>query len=113
MPVEKYIKKIKLSDGSVYYVYDVNAPRKTDLDNYLPKAGGTITGNLDVDEKIRANKLQIDSVEYQSATTDNVIIQAADGTIKKRSSDKLLGDIGGCSFSMDASTGVLSFKIGK
>ena len=113
MPNEKYIKKIKLSDGSVYYVYDINAPRKTDLDNYLPKTGGTITGNLTVDQKLAAGSLQIESIEFQSTTTDNVLIQSADGTIKKRSADKLLEDIGGCSYTMDDSSGVISFKIGK
>lgn len=113
MADEKYIKKIKLDDGSVYYVCDVNAPRISDLDNYLPIAGGTITGNLTVDQKIQAGSLKVVSIEYQSTTTDNVLIQAADGTIKKRSTDNLLEDIGGCSYSMDAATGTLSLKIGR
>lgn len=110
---EKYIKKITLTDGSVYYLFDAGAPRKADLDNYLPLDGGTITGNLQVDELIRANKLQVDTIEYQSTITDNVLIQSADGTIKKRSTDNLLADIGGFSCSMDSETGTLSFKLGK
>lgn len=110
---EKYIKKIKFTDGSVYYVYDVNAPRISDLNSYLPKTGGTITGDLTVDGLIQAGTLKVESIEYQSTSTDNVLIQAADGTIKKRSTDNLLADIGGCSYSMDSATGTLSLKIGR
>lgn len=110
---EKFIKKIKLTDGSVYYLYDANAPRISDLENYLPLTGGTVTGNLKVDEQIHAGTLKVDTITYQSTTTDNVLIQAADGTIKKRSADNLLEDIGGCSYSMNGTTGTLSFKIGK
>lgn len=110
---EKYIKKIRLTDGSTYYVFDAGAPRKEDLDNYLSLSGGTITGNLEVDGLIRAGELQVDTIEYQSTTTDNVLIQAADGTIKKRSADNLLEDIGGFSCSMDSESGTLSFKLGK
>lgn len=109
----KYIKKVKLSDGSAYYLYDAGAPRTEDLNNYLPLSGGTITGVLEVDELIHAGKLQIDTIEYQSTTTDNVLIQAADGSIKKRSTDDLLADIGGFSCSMDSESGVLSLQLGK
>lgn len=110
---EKYIKKIKLTDGSTYFIFDAGAPRKADLDNYLPTSGGTITGNLQVDELIRVGSLQVESIEYQSTSTDNVLIQAADGTIKKRSTDTLLADIGGFSCSMDNESGTLSFQLGK
>lgn len=110
---EKYIKKIKLSDGSTYFIYDADAPRKADLDNYLPLSGGTITGNLKVDEMIQAGSLKVDSIEYQSTSTDNVLIQSADGTIMRRSADNLLADIGGFSCSVDSSSGTLAFKLGK
>lgn len=110
---DKYIKKIKLNDGTSYYVYDVGAPRTSDLNNYLPLTGGTITGNLTVDQQLMAGSLKVTSIEYQSTTTDNVLIQSADGTIKKRSVDNLLEDIGGCSYAISSSTGTLSFKVGK
>ena len=110
---EKYIKKIKLTDGSTYYLYDAGAPRKDDLNNYLPLSGGTITGNLEVDKKLRAGTLAVDTIEYQSTSTDNVLIQAADGTIMKRSTDNLLADIGGFSCSMNNETGTLSLQLGK
>lgn len=110
---EKYIKKVKLTNGSTYYLYDAGAPRKADLDNYLPLSGGTITGVLEVDELIRAGKLSVDTIEYQNTATDNVLIQAADGTIKKRSTDDLLADIGGFSCSVDSESGILSLQLGK
>lgn len=110
---EKFIKKIKLTDGSTYFLYDANAPRKEDLNNYLPLSGGTITGNLEVDELIVSGKLQVDTIEYQSTETDNVLIQASDGTIKKRSADKLLEDIGGFSCAFDSESGALSLKLGR
>ena len=109
----KYIKKIRLTDGSTYYLYDAGAPRVEDLENYLPLSGGTITGNLDVDRKITAGELAVDSIEWLNDAAPNVLVQKADGTIAKRSADELLADIGGCSYSMNSTTGVLSFKTGK
>lgn len=111
----RYIKKIQLTDGSVYYIYDSGAARSTDLDNYLPKNGGTITGNLSVDQKIIANNLAILTIEEiaEAYEIDNVLTQASNGDIKKRDTDYLLKDIGGCSYSMDDSSGILSLKLGK
>lgn len=111
---KKYIKKVTLDDMSTYYIYDAEAPRITDLNNYVPITGGTITGNLTVDQKICAGELQVLDIRYiQSDDYTNVLIQQADGTIMKRSIDSLLGDIGGCSFKMNDATGVLSFQQGK
>lgn len=109
----QYIKKIRLSDGATYYIYDAGAPRVEDLENYLPISGGTITGNLEVDQKLTAGELAVESIEWLSTAADNVLVQKADGSIVKRSANNLLADIGGCSYSMDDSTGVLSFKLGK
>ena len=46
----KYIAKIKLSDNSVYYIKDLNA---------LHLSGGTLTGDLEVDAKLKAHDLYI------------------------------------------------------
>ena len=109
-----YIKKIKLDNNQVYYVYDVNAPRIEDLNNYLPITGGNITGDLEVDGQLKAGSLNVTSIEYMSsADPDSVLVQAADGSIQKRSVNNLLEDIGGASYSYDATTETLSFKIGK
>ena len=113
MAETKYIKKIKLDNGDVYYLYDTGAPRASDLNNYLPLTGGTITGNLSVDQKITAGTLKVVSIEFITETPTNVLVQDANGNIKKRSTDDLLNDIGGISYSMDDSTGTLSLKFGK
>ena len=64
-----------------------------------------IEGNLSI--------LEIDDVPLDAAI-DNVLVQdATTGQIKKRSTDKLLEDIGGISYSIDNTSGTLSFKLGK
>lgn len=104
------IKKIKLSDGSVYSIFDEGALR---LD---PESNKLLTGNQVVDNVIIAGNLsilEIDDVPLD-ATIDNVLVQdATTGQVKKRSTDKLLEDIGGISYSIDNTSGTLSFKLGK
>ena len=104
------IKKIKLSDGSVYSIFDEGALR---LD---PESNKLLTGNQVVDNVIiegNLSILEIDDVPLDAAI-DNVLVQdATTGQIKKRSTDKLLEDIGGISYSIDNTSGTLSFKVGK
>ena len=104
------IKKIKLSDGSVYSIFDEGALR---LD---PKSNKLLTGNQVVDNVIiegNLSILEIDDVPLDAAI-DNVLVQdATTGQIKKRSTDKLLEDIGGISYSIDNTSGTLSFKLGR
>lgn len=104
------IKKIKLSDGSVYSIFDEGALR---LD---PESNKLLTGNKVVDNVIiegNLSILEIDDVPLDAAI-DNVLVQdATTGQIKKRSTDKLLEDIGGISYSIDNTSGTLSFKLGK
>lgn len=104
------IKKIKLSDGSVYSIFDEGALR---LD---PESNKLLTGNQIVDNVIIAGNLsilEIDDVPLDAAI-DNVLVQdATTGQVKKRSTDKLLEDIGGISYSIDNTSGTLSFKFGK
>ena len=104
------IKKIKLSDGSVYSIFDEGALR---LD---PESNKLLTGNKVVDNVIiegNLSILEIDDVPLDAAI-DNVLVQdATTGQIKKRSTNKLLEDIGGISYSIDNTSGTLSFKLGK
>ena len=104
------IKKIKLSDGSVYSIFDEGALR---LD---PESNKLLTGNQVVDNVIiegNLSILEIDDVPLDAAI-DNVLVQdATTGQIKKRSTDKLLEDIGGISYSIDNTSGTLAFKLGK
>ena len=104
------IKKIKLSDGSVYSIFDEGALRVD------PESNKLLTGNQVVDNVIiegNLSILEIDDVPLDAAI-DNVLVQdATTGQIKKRSTDKLLEDIGGISYSIDNTSGTLSFKLGK
>ena len=104
------IKKIKLSDGSVYSIFDEGALRVD------PESNKLLTGNQVVDNVIiegNLSILEIDDVPLDAAI-DNVLVQdATTGQIKKRSTDKLLEDIGGISYSIDNTSGTLSFKLGR
>ena len=102
------IKKIKLSNGDIYSIFDEGALR---LDSTTHKL---ITGNTLVDQVILDGDLYITEVDDIAVDPTNVLVwDSTTGQIKKRSTDYLLEDIGGISYSMDASTGVLSFKFGK
>lgn len=110
---KKRIKKLKLGDGSIYYLYDMDAARGADLENYLELSGGTITGDVNVDAVLKAKQLTVTQLDDRNLAVTNVLTQGVNGAIEKRAADKLLEDIGGISYSMDDSTGVLSFKYGK
>ena len=99
----RYIKKIQLSDGSVYWIKDSNA---------LPLSGGTLTGDLKVDALIKAKNLFILNMEVMVDTPTNVLVED-EGEIKKRSTDYLLKDIGGYSVDFDSTNGTLELKLGK
>ena len=104
------IKMIKLSDGSVYSIFDAGAIRLND-------AGKLVTGNKIVDKIILEGSLyitEIDNVPVDD-TIDNVVTMVRDEngyyTFKKRSTDVLLKDIGGTS--TDIKDNTLILKIGK
>lgn len=104
------IKKIKLSDGSVYSIFDEGALRLDQNTNKL------ITGNTIVDKILLDGDLfisEIDDVPIEQAINNVLVQDSATGQIKKRSTDKLLEDIGGISYKIDNDTGTLSFKFGK
>jgi len=102
----KFISKIQLSDGSTYIIKDPNA---------LKTSGGKITGDLEVDGKIKANNLYIISIVTMLDTPTNVLVQdESTGEIKKRNTDNLLQDIGGYSCTeSDLAQGILTLKLGK
>ena len=104
------IKRIKLSNGSVYSIFDEGALR-------LNEAGKLITGNTIVDQVILEGNLyisEVDDVPVDEAI-DNVVTMVRDEngyyTLKKRSTEKLLEDIGGTSHEVNGA--VLSLHIGK
>ena len=105
--MDKIIKKVKLSDGSVYAFFDNGALRLNE-NNIL------VTGDEVVDQVIIQKNLiiiEIDNVPVEQAI-DNVLVQdKTTGRIMKRSTAQLLADIGGISCEVENST--FSVKIGK
>ena len=98
------IKKIKLSNGSVYSIFDEGSL-------HLNENNVLITGNSIVDEAILDGHLYITEIDDipVNQSIDNVLVQdSTTGEIKKRTTNKLLEDIGGISYSMDETNGVLS-----
>ena len=103
------ISKVKLSNGQIYSFFDNDAIR-------LNEDGKLIVGNEVIDKLILDGGLtitEINDVPLEDVI-DNVLTQdPLTKEIKKRSTDILLEDIGGCSYNMDNETGILSLKIGK
>ena len=99
MAEQKRIRKLRLSDGSVYYLYDMDAARSSDLERYLALSGGTITGDLTIDGILSASNIRVVTLDERQIPATNVLTQdVATGAIQRRSTDELLNDIGGCSF---------------
>lgn len=103
------ITKVKLSNGQIYSFFDKDAIR-------LNEQGILVVGDQVVDDVIingNLSVIEIDDIPVDKYI-DNVLTQdPITKQIKKRSTDILLEDIGGCSYSMDEDNGVLSLKIGK
>lgn len=101
----KYISKVILSDGSLYYIKDSKAIR----------AGETVTGDVVIDGKIKANHLFIMSSEVVETAPANVLVRDVEtGEVKTRDIDLLLKDIGGYSCEeSDLENGILTLKLGK
>lgn len=103
------IRKVKLIDGSVYSFFDEGALRLNE-NNVL------ITGNSQIDQVILQGNLyitEIDDVPVSQAISNVLVQNETTGEILKRSTDKLLEDIGGASYAMQDATGTLLLKIGK
>lgn len=103
------ITKVKLSNGQIYSFFDKDAIR-------LNEQGILVVGDQVVDDVIingNLSVIEIDDIPVDKYI-DNVLTQdPITKQIKKRSTDILLEDIGGCSYDMDDETGILSLKIGK
>lgn len=103
------IKKIRLSDGSVYSIFDEGALR-------LDSEGRLITGNKVVDGLILNSNLyitEIDDVPVEQEINNVVTMIQENGKwiMKRRSTNYLLKDIGGTSHEVEDN--ILTLKIGK
>lgn len=109
MPEELLVKKLKLSDGQYYTIFDNGALR-------LDANGNLITGNDYVDEMIINGHLyitEIDEVPVGEAIEYVLVYDPATHGFKKRSIEHLLEDAGGASAFALSNQGALSLKIGK
>ena len=104
---QKVISKITLSNGKTYVIKDPNALHISE--------SGIVTGDIALDGYIKVNKLYIISIEDMLEVPSNVLVQDdLSQEIKRRSTSRLLEDIGG--YSCDESTledGILTLKLGK
>ena len=102
------IKKIKLSNGSVYSIFDEGALR---LDN----EGRLITGNEIVDTLILKGFYitEVNDVPVNDSINNVVTMVQENGqwVMKRRSTEVLLKDIGGTSHTINGD--ILILKIGK
>ena len=101
------IKKIKLSDGSVYSIFDEGALRLNE-NNIL------ITGNKIVDEVIINGHLEImeiDDIPVEQSISNVLVQDTISGRIARRSTEQLLADIGGVSCQVEGT--IFSVKVGK
>lgn len=102
------IKKIKLSDGSVYSIFDEGALR-------LNSEGKLITGNQVVDALILDGLYitEVDDIPLDE-NIDNVVTMVQENgywVLKRRSTDLLLKDIKGTSH--EVNNNILTLKLGK
>lgn len=83
------IKKIKLSNGSVYSIFDEGALRLND-DKII------CTGNVVVDEAILNGHLSITEIDDipVAQSSEIVLVPGANGEIKKQNIRQVLRDIG-------------------
>lgn len=105
--MDKVIKKVKLSDGSIYAFFDTGALRLNE--NNVLVTGSTVVDRVIIQKGLTI--VEIDNVPIEQVI-DNVLVQdRTTGRIMKRSTDQLLADIGGISCEVENST--FSVKIGK
>lgn len=105
--MDKVIKKVKLSDGSIYAFFDTGALRLNE--NNVLVTGSTVVDRVIIQKGLTI--VEIDNVPIEQVI-DNVLVQdRTTGRIMKRSTDQLLADIGGVSCEVENST--FAVKIGK
>lgn len=122
MPNNNYISKVKVGN-QIYWVKDIDA--RSDMENYLPLAGGEVSGDItlkdpdsgdtkvtiSVDGSITAQNLVLEDIQEKTTTIPNVLTLDTDDTIKYHSTDNFLAEIGG--YSAKAEPGLLTLKLGK
>ena len=121
MPDQKqYISKVKMADGTVYWIKDAAV-----AGNYLPLTGGELTGDITLKDTttgdtnitlttegdIIAKSLKLEDIDEKTAAVSNVLTLDDDDSIKFHSTDDFLSEIGG--YSAKVQNEQLKLKLGK
>lgn len=112
--MENKLRKIKLSNGQIYSLYDEGALRLDSNNKLIIDDLTSPTGVSFIDELILNGELSIIEVDEVPVTgvIYNVLVQdPVSGKIMKRDTDNLLKDIGG--FSANVQNETLVLKLGK
>lgn len=105
--MEKKIRKIKLSNGQVYSIFDAGGIH---ID---PASHKLVSGNPVLDTIILDNdSLVISEIDDEEIEAQYVVYNPITGELNYRSKDKVLKDIGGTAYEM-GEDGVLKLKVGK
>lgn len=107
MAEERKVTKVKLSDGRIYRCFDKDAIRYNEQGILV--VGDTIIDNLVINQGLKI--IEINDVPADQYT--EVVVRDGSKRLRVRPKDEFLEDIGGCSYNMNSTTGVLSLKIGK
>lgn len=104
----KKIRKIKLSNGKVYSIFDENGIHVDPISHKI------ISGNPVIDTIILDNdSIFISEIDGVVLESDFVVYNPNTGQINYRSKDKVLKDIGGTAYEVDTQQGTLKLQVGK
>ena len=103
------IKKIKLSNGEIYSIFDNDAIHsETRNGNVVMLTGNTVVDNVILND----GHFIIEIHDTNVSVGNSLTVNTSTGKIEKRDAAKVLDDIGGCSYNMNDSNQTLSLKIG-
>ena len=103
----KKIRKIKLSNGQIYSIFDAGGI------HYDERLHKLVSGNPIVDTVLDTESIRISEIDDIKLTSDFVVYNPETGELNYRSKDKVLKDIGGTAYQLDESDGTLKLQIGK
>lgn len=120
MSDKRYLTKIQMTDGTIYWIKDADAAHG----DYLPLAGGELSGDvsfvdpdsgdtnvtISTDGSITAQSLKLEDIQEITTTISNVLT-VDDDEIKYHSTDNFLSEIGGYSAKVESEQ--LKLKLGK
>lgn len=106
---EDKITKIELSDGSIYLFFDKGAIHYDKVEHKI-LVGDTLIDNVLIQNNLFI--LKIDDMDIEDIS-HYVVQNELTEEIGRIDKNKVLENIGGCSYSMDENNGILSLKIGK